>query len=236
MQNVLKDVFAGRVWALALLTLAGLCGQTMAASTPPATEAAETFISHVADEAFAIMRDPSLDDGARKTAVRAIVDRDMATDYIAKLSLGHYGKPRSEWDAAQRQLFNEQLAEYEALFPDFTFNKLYDLVISKFTDATVEVTGSLPVKATDTIVQTKITRPGGAEPILAEWRVRADQSGDLKVIDVKAEGISLIVTQRDEFSAIIGNGGLDRLLEHMRQQQQATSPAAASAPAADGNS
>jgi phospholipid transport system substrate-binding protein len=232
MLSVWKRVCAERIWALTFLVVAGLCGQA-AAANPPASQQAENFIAQVADEAFAIMRDPALDVEARKTAIRSIVDRDMAVDYIAKLSLGHHGKPRSEWDAAQRQRFDQQMDEYLTLFPDFTFNKLYDLVISKFTNATVEVVGSVPVKDTDTIVQTKIIRPGSAEPILAEWRVRADKSGDLKVIDVKAEGISLILTQRDEFSSIIGNGGLDRLLEHMRQQT--ATPAAADAPA-DGNS
>ena len=39
----------------------------------------------------------------------------------------------------------------------------------------------------------------------------------LKVIDVRAEGISLTITQRDEFSSIIGTKGLAPLLAYMRE-------------------
>lgn len=216
MLQMLKSLAAAGVLA------AALTAPVLAA--PPATQAAQEFIADVAEETFAIMRDPALDDAARKTAIRAIMDRDVAVDYIARLALGRHGRARDSLSADERQAFNQQLAEYNALFPDYIFNKLYDLVISKFAAATVQVTGTTAMKATDTVVHTKVNRPAG-QPILADWRVRADRKGVLKVIDVKAEGISLLVTQRDDFAAIMGTGGLPKLLEHMRTQAAAVTAA-----------
>ena len=206
------------LWFVLAIVIAGNAGGGMAATgAPPAQKDAETFIQGVADEVFTTLRNADLTSPQKKTVVRAMMNRTVAVDYIAKLSLGRFGRPRDGISAEERAAFDSQLAEYNALFPDYLFEKFYDLIITKFDNSGVELTGSTPVKATDTIVHTKILRPS-AEPVLADWRVRADRGGKLKVIDVKAEGISLIITQRDDFAAVIGTGGLDRLLEHMRAQ------------------
>lgn len=223
-RRILKSVKA--LWFVLVIVVAGNAGGGMAATAaPPAQKDAEAFIQSVADEVFATLRNAELTSLQKKTAVRTMMNRTVAVDYIAKLSLGRFGRPRGGLTAEERAAFDTQLAEYNALFPDYLFEKFYDLIITKFDNASVQLTGSTPVKATDTIVHTKILRPA-AEPVLADWRVRADRGGKLKVIDVKAEGISLIITQRDDFAAVIGTGGLDRLLEHMRTQIAARQVAA----------
>jgi phospholipid transport system substrate-binding protein len=48
--------------------------------------------------------------------------------------------------------------------------------------------------------------------------VRERDDGNLVAIDVIVEGISLIVTQRSEFSAVIERQGMDGLLAELRQR------------------
>lgn len=187
------------------------------AEAPSAAEG-EEFIREVADQAFAIIGDAELDETERRAQLKTLMDQHVAMDYIAQLVLGRHGRANPGMTPEEKTRHAEEMAEYKALFPDFIFNKLYDIIISKFNNATVDVTGSSPVRNTDLFVHTRINRPG-QEAVLADWRVRNDAKGELKVIDVRAEGISLTITQRDDFASIIGTGrkGLEPLLEHMRQ-------------------
>jgi len=191
---------------------------TVARAEAPAPAEGEAFIRDVADRAFAIIGDEGLDDAARRAQLKELMDRHVAMDYIAQLVLGRHARPADGLAPEDRARFNADLAEYKSLFPQFIFNKLYDIIISKFKNAKVDVTGSSPVRNTDLFVHTRIARPG-QEAVLADWRVRKDGKGEIKVIDVRAEGISLTITQRDEFASILGTGrnGLTPLLDHMRQ-------------------
>ena len=47
------------------------------------------------------------------------------------------------------------------------------------------------------------------------WRVRAGKDG-VRIIDILVEGISMAVTQRDQFSAVVRRNGFEGLLEVLR--------------------
>jgi phospholipid transport system substrate-binding protein len=61
-------------------------------------------------------------------------------------------------------------------------------------------------------------RPG-AENIRVDWRLRADNS-DFRILDVIVEGLSMAVTQRDEFASVIQSKGgkVAGLLDVLRQK------------------
>lgn len=198
--------------------IASFMGVMAASAAAPTAEEGEAFIREVADQAFAIIGDENRDEAERRQELKTLMDQHVAMDYIAQLVLGRHGRAHDGMSPEEKARHGQEMAEYKGLFPDFIFNKLYDIIISKFNNATVDVTGSSPIRNTDLFVHTRINRPG-QEAVLADWRVRSDSKGELKVIDVRAEGISLTITQRDEFASIIGTGrnGLEPLLEHMRQ-------------------
>lgn len=70
----------------------------------------------------------------------------------------------------------------------------------------------------DALVSTIVERPGSAAFNL-DWRV-ADLNGQPRVVDLVAEGTSLRLTQRSEYSAVVQRGGnqIAPLLAAMRQQ------------------
>jgi phospholipid transport system substrate-binding protein len=70
----------------------------------------------------------------------------------------------------------------------------------------------------DVLVTTVIERPG-SPAITLDWRV-GDIGGQPKVVDLVAEGTSLRLTQRSEYSAVVQRGGnqVGALLVAMRQQ------------------
>jgi phospholipid transport system substrate-binding protein len=69
----------------------------------------------------------------------------------------------------------------------------------------------------DALVQSELALKDGRK-IIVNWRVRSKT--EPKIIDVIVEGVSMAITQRDEFSAIINqNGGkIDGLLTALRKK------------------
>ena len=72
----------------------------------------------------------------------------------------------------------------------------------------------------DTLVTTVVERPSSA-PVNLDWRV-ADVGGHPRIVDLVAEGTSLRLTQRSEYSSVIQRGGnqISALLTAMRNQLQ----------------
>lgn len=70
----------------------------------------------------------------------------------------------------------------------------------------------------DALVSTMVERPGSPAFNL-DWRV-GDVNGQPRIVDLVAEGTSLRLTQRSEYSAVVQRGGnqLGPLLAAMRQQ------------------
>jgi phospholipid transport system substrate-binding protein len=80
----------------------------------------------------------------------------------------------------------------------------------------VDVTGSQRATDDDWMVATQITLGTGAPPSHVEWRVRRTGDG-YRIVDVVAEGVSLVLTKRNEFGAIVANSGFDGLLRQLRE-------------------
>ena len=72
------------------------------------------------------------------------------------------------------------------------------------------------VNERDSLVTTEIGVPGVA-PLHVGYRVRAD-NGALKIVDVIAEGLSLLITRRSEFAAVVRRHGVAGLLDLLRAQ------------------
>ncbi|MCG8452594.1 MAG: ABC transporter substrate-binding protein, partial [Spirochaetales bacterium] len=124
-------------------------------------------------------------------------------EYLAKLVLGRHRRTASA----------QQMAEFQELFPDYII-KIYADRLKEYGDERFYVTGTSPAGKKDIYVHSEVTRQG-RDPFAADWRVRF-MNGQLRIIDIKIAGISMLQTQRDEFSARINNVGMDGLIEDLR--------------------
>ena len=124
---------------------------------------------------------------------------------IGRFVLGRY------WRTASR----EQQQEYLELFENMVV-ETYARRFTEYSGETFRVLGSRGEGEGDTMVQSQIVRPAGP-PIQVAWRVR-ERNGQFRIIDVSIEGVSMAVTQRNEFGAVIQrNGGrIEPLLETLR--------------------
>ena len=81
---------------------------------------------------------------------------------------------------------------------------------------------------TEATVQNQFTR-GGAQPVKIDYSMRKTDAG-WKIYDIVVEGVSLVLTYRSEFDAVVKQDGIDGLIKRLAQKN--TAPAAVGGTAA----
>lgn len=189
--------------ASAAFALLGAPGLRAALAASDAT----TFIKALGERTVAILRSPA-PDSQKLREIKQILDEATDLALVARLVMGRYWRQATD---AQRQ-------EYLRLFNALLMQTMAER-FSWYTGETFEITETRPVDERDTMVSTRIIRPPGSgkPPIRVDWRVR--RTGDqFLVIDIVAEGVSLVVSQRSEAAEFINANGIDGLLQEMRQR------------------
>ncbi len=165
--------------------------------------AASLFIRQLGDQAIAALRAPGASLEAREAQFRKLLSEGFDLAFIGRFVLGRY------W----RQATPEQRTDYMALFSEYVL-QTYSSRLGGYAGETMAILSERPAGTKDMLVSTRIERPSGP-PILADWRVRT--SGErYRVIDIMVEGVSMVVTQRSEFAAVVQRHGLQGLIEVLR--------------------
>lgn len=186
-----------------LLTALAIAALARGRTALAAIGSPQEFIQELGDRTLAILDQPT-PQPEKLSQLKQILDRATDLELVARLVLGRY------W----RQATPEQQGEFVGLFNQLLMQTMAERM-SWYNGQTFEITGAKPVDERDTMVATRILRPSGKPPILVDWRVR-ESSGSFLLIDILAEGVSLVVTQRAEAADVIGRDGLDGLLGQMR--------------------
>jgi len=101
--------------------------------------------------------------------------------------------------------------------------RTYSSAIGTYEGQTMKV---LPVRMkpddTDVTVQNQFIRPG-AQPVKIDYSMKKAEKG-WKIYDIVVEGISLVLTYRSEFDAVVKQDGIDGLIKRLAQKN--TAPAA----------
>jgi phospholipid transport system substrate-binding protein len=191
-----------------LLDLAAAVGMAVAValSAPPAiaeTDSPSMFVQTLADQVTNMLKDAKLTANKRQAAFRQLLETKFDINLIGRFAL------EGSWFEATA----DQHREYLRLFGAYIV-KSYGRWISAYATDRLIVVQSVEINDRDTLVQTKISRLPGA-PQRVDWHVRASNDG-LRVIDVIVKGVSMVNTQRSEFSAVIARKGIEGLLETLR--------------------
>lgn len=173
------------------------------ANVDPAVQAkkAESFIAALGDEAIAILKSNQGDKDTRHAEFSRILNKNFDMDAIGRFALGRY------WPTATA----DEQKQYIALFKTMVVD-VYTERFSEYSNQEFVVVGGKPAGARDVVVNSLIK--GSGQPIKVDWRVRNN-----KVIDVIVEGVSMSVTQRNDFASIIQrNGGtVASLIDHLQK-------------------
>ena len=198
-----RNRIAGRRWA-GLLVVAALL---IPAARPAVAGGIESFIHDTAERVFASYSGSATDE-QRTKVFRELLTGSFELGTIARFALGRY------WRVAS----SDQRKEYRRLFEEFLVlayaNRFRDL-----SGVELRVTSVREINKRDRLVLSEVDPGGGRPPIRIGWRVRTTKQG-LRVVDVIVDGISMSVTQRDQFAAAIRSAGgkVDGLLAMLRDK------------------
>jgi phospholipid transport system substrate-binding protein len=174
--------------------------------TLAAGKGADEFIKSVGQQAIDSLTGKHLTDEQRQAGFREILTSKFEVPLIARFTLGR----------AWRKASADQRKEYIALFQDYIV-LAYAALFRDYNGETFTVGTAKAINKTDVAVKSELSLKDG-QKIVVFWRVR--DKGEYKIIDVVVEGVSMVITQRDEFAAIIDrNGGtVDGLLAALRKK------------------
>lgn len=170
-------------------------------------DGATSHIARLADQALAVLRRQDITLEQREAVFRQLLREGFDMKFIGRFAIGRH------W----REMRPEQQAEYLDVFSEYVL-QTYSRRLGGYAGQTFATVGARPAGQRDVMVQTQIEQPSGP-PIVAEWRVRAN-GGDFRIVDVMVEGVSMAVTQRSEFAAVVQRGGVAALIESLRARTQ----------------
>ena len=171
------------------------------AATSP--EGAATFVQWLADQALRVLRSPGASLTEREATLRKLLAQGFDLQFIGRFVIGRY------W----RRMSPDKKAECLRLFGTYILNT-YSARFGGYSGQTFEVVSARAAGKKDAVVRSLINRPNGT-PVKADWRIRAT-GNQFRIIDISVEGVSMAVTQRSEFAAMIKNNGVDGLMAALR--------------------
>ena len=192
----------GTVALAALVGLGAPRPATAAGSGDPAI-----FVHEFSDRAIEVLADHSLSGAHRQQAFRELLTAGFDVKAISRFVLGRYWRRATE---AER-------AEFTGLFEDLIV-ATYSRKFSDYSGQTLKVEAIREENGKMAAVASRILRKGG-EPIRIDWRLL--RRGDSwRIVDVVVEGMSMVLSQRSEYAAVIkGDGGkIEGLLVKLREK------------------
>ena len=205
------------VWgAVALVAVVSFVapGAAPVRAAAPATDAAVTagdpaaFINDVASRAIALLQNASLAPAEREMRLRELARQSFDTEGITRFLAGRPWKDASE---EERRAFGPLLEDYVL--------RVYASRVGVMEKAPRLTIKAVRQEGAASTVASEFVRPEGGPPARVDWRVVKKAEG-WRIADVSVDGISLAMTQRDEFAAVMqrNGGGLNGLMQVIRQR------------------
>jgi phospholipid transport system substrate-binding protein len=177
-----------------------------------ATEKAAAFIKSTGDKIVGVVNGPG-SPTSKRAAMTQIVDSYVDVDEIGRFCLGRY------W----RQATPEQQKQYLRLFREVLVTNI-TAKVGEYQGVRFTM-GRSRMEDEDVVVSTVVERPNNP-PTNVDWVV-SNPSSNPKIVDVKAEGTSLRLTQRHDYASYLqhNNNNIDALITAMRNQVSQSSQA-----------
>ena len=177
-----------------LLTLAvGLLPATAGALD---TKQAASFLATLQEKAASRLGDPSISAKEKEEHFRKLFNENFDVPAIGRFVIGRYWRAASEADQKA----------FLAVFEDAMVQRFLPLLAENSSERFLIGTVT-PDSANESMamIDSRINRPQG-EPYKVTWRVR-ESDGSFKILDIVAEGVSMAITLRSEYSTVLKNNG-----------------------------
>lgn len=171
----------------------------------PDVEGAKAFIADLGQRAVDVLGDASLDKDQERQKLYALLEQGFDLEMLARLAAGRSWR---EMSPAQQETFRRVFNTY--------ILDTYSQRLASYSGERLRIDRAQAVSDSDVMIQATVLGQQ-SPPWRMDWRVR-DRGGGFKVVDVLIEGVSMVVTQRNEFNTVVQAQGVDGLTEMLRER------------------
>jgi phospholipid transport system substrate-binding protein len=170
----------------------------------------EELVKKITEDVLAAVKgDKQLAAGDRTRAIKLAEEKILPhVDFeeATRLAVGR------GWAKASPEQKKQLVSEFRNMLV-----RTYSNAIGGYEGQTMKV---MPVRMkpgdTDVTVHNQFIRPGG-KPVLLDYSMRKTDAG-WKIYDIVVEGVSLVLTYRSEFDAVVKQDGIDGLIKRLSQK------------------
>lgn len=163
---------------------------------------ARDYVDAISIQVLSVMR-AEVRKETKQAKLESIFAGTVDVPWVARFVLGRH------WRLATPEQRERYLREYQGFLVSHYASRFtrYSGGSYKILDATEDEEGKVTVAM-------EIRTPEDRN-VTVEYRLHTTADGSFKVFDVVVEGVSLITTQRSEFASVLGNNGLDYLIDQL---------------------
>lgn len=193
--------------AIVLAALAAVPASPAAAASENA-EGARVFLQDLADRTIAVLNQKDLSSPKKIETFRRLFADGFDVPAIGKFVAGR------AWTKAT----DPEKAAYLSVFEDVTI-LTWALRFDQYAGEKLSI-DKMREEGKAVLLESSIIRPGKPS-IRVDWRIEKGRQG-YKILDIVAEGTSLAIAQRADYSAVIqqSNGQFDGLIRALRDKRE----------------
>ena len=171
-----------------------------------AVQGGSSFIEKLGQQVITVLQTSGGQREASIARFETLFADSFDVPFIARAALGRHA----------RKLSGSEAQDYEAAFSDYVVS-LYAAKFAEYAGQNFVVTAEKPVAEKTSLVSAQLRGDAGAATDLG-FIVHRSIDGELKIIDVTVEGVSLLVAKRSEFASVISRQGLPALTTLLREK------------------
>jgi phospholipid transport system substrate-binding protein len=187
-------------------------------STDPSASDPMASVKIVIDQATGVFKDNGVAPADREKRLRLIAESHFDFVSMSRSAVGRH------W----REFTPEQQAQFVPLFTAF----IEDVYLSQMERFSVEKVQQAVESANIQFIKERIDEPDEAEvfsevslqsrakPVTVNYLMKRS-GNEWKIYDITIDAISVIANYRNQFNRVLNEGGYDKLVDIMRQKQQA---------------
>lgn len=170
-------------------------------------ENASKYVETLGNSAIATLSDKSMAKEVKQAKIEKLFRENVDIAWIGKFVLGRFWRQASDEQKKNYMLQYETFLvhNYATRFTDYTSGS-FKITDAK-SDGDDEFTVSMQIKSDE----------AGSEPVMVDYKIRTDKGhkNNFAVFDIIVEGVSMITTQRSEFTSVVANKGMDYLISQL---------------------
>lgn len=170
----------------------------------------QAYVHNLVNDSSNLLNNQRLTEDEKVAKSHDLIYKNLDLEWMAKYALGRNKK----------NLSSEQIANFVKIYSDYIV-KTYSDMIRNYKGQQGIVKNVQQIDDNEFVVKMEIAQTNGQAPIKVDYFIRdiiEGKGSNLKVSDIITEGVSMINSQRDEFSSIIVNKGFEALTSELKKK------------------